>query len=90
VTVSTFALSVYLRLSACVCLFLTVSVALKRLCCYRQMQEASRRAGKQRMSMTVLVDMGGISVRHLTPSVISTLQKRTKLEEAHYPEVCRR
>ena len=54
------------------------------------MVEASQRAGVVRNQLTILVDMRGLGLRHLSPSVISVLQKRTKLEESHYPEVCRR
>ena len=55
-----------------------------------QMLAASQRAGVYRGQLTVIVDMKHLGIRHLTPSVISVLQKRTKLEESHYPEVCRR
>ena len=40
--------------------------------------------------MTVIADLAGASVRHMAPGVISTAQKRTRLEEDHYPETAKK
>jgi hypothetical protein len=55
-----------------------------------QLSENSANRGHALDSFTVLADLQGASVRHLAPAVISIAQKRTKLEEAHYPEVAKR
>ncbi len=54
----------------------------------RMMREASVGAGTDRHQLTVIIDL--IGRVHISPSVLSLLKTRARLEEDHYPEVVRR
>lgn len=54
------------------------------------MEAVSRKAGECKDGLTVIADLQGASIRHMAPSVISTVQKRARLEEDHYPETAKR
>jgi hypothetical protein len=66
------------------------------VCWYHEVQEllmtncGKALGGRDRHKMTVVVDLGGLSLRHCSTATLSVLKRRTRLEEDHYPEVVRR
>lgn len=56
----------------------------------RMMRTACAALGKDRHKMTVIVDLRGYNMRLASPSTLAVLNKRTRLEEDHYPEVVKR
>lgn len=56
----------------------------------RMMRNASAALGRDRHKMTVIIDMAGIGLRHLSTATLSVLHKRTRLEEVRgVVRVCR-
>lgn len=56
----------------------------------RIVQRWCKRTGRSRGRMTFLVDLAGVSMRHLSSSMLSVLRSKAALEMSHYPEIVRR
>ena len=54
------------------------------------MQRLSEEAGEYKVGLTVISDAQGLSLKHFSSAAIATAQKRTRLEEDHYPESAKR
>jgi hypothetical protein len=68
---------------------------LQWVCWYHEVQESimrtqSARAGADRHKMSVIVDIKGFSMRHMSSATLNVLKKRVRLEEDNYPEVVKR
>lgn len=51
------------------------------------MRRISRKLGRDRHHMTCIIDLKGLSLRHISRGTLAVLQQRTRLEEDNYPEV---
>jgi len=65
------------------------------VCWYHEVQErvmrrVSRKVGRDRSHMTCIIDLKGLSLRHISRGTLNVLQQRTRLEEDNYPEVVKR
>jgi len=71
---------------------------LKWVVWYHEGQERAMRAAcgpggdaaRNRHKMTCIIDMGGLSMRHLNAGTLGVVQRRARLEEDTYPEVVKR
>jgi hypothetical protein len=56
----------------------------------RVMRRLSALAGANRFRLTVVVDMTGVSTKHISSASLQTLKARIRLEEDNYPEIAGR
>jgi CRAL/TRIO domain len=56
----------------------------------RLMRRVSKKVNKNRHFMVCIVDMGGLSMRHLASSTLNLVSKRATFEKNNYPEVVKR
>jgi hypothetical protein len=60
------------------------------VCWYHEVQERimrriSAKVGRDRQKMTCIIDLSGLSLRHLSSATLNVLKRRTRLEEDNYP-----